>query len=162
MSQIKIEDGLQLRSTVRSNPLGPFRPVILSTRFPGGEIQIGKDVGITGGTICADIAVIIGNRVSIGANTLIMDTDFHPVDINKRREHGNIGDAKPVHIEDDVFIGAHSMILKGVHIESGAVIGAGSVVTKSVPAGTIVAGNPARVIKQTAFNDNGLYRQVLD
>ena len=52
-----------------------------------------------------------------------------------------------ISIEDDVWIGANSVILPGVHIHHGAVIGAGSVVTKDIPANAIAVGNPARVIK---------------
>ena len=50
-------------------------------------------------------------------------------------------------IEDNVFIGARSIIMKGVHIGNGSVVGAGSVVTKDVPANVIVAGNPAKIVK---------------
>ena len=55
----------------------------------------------------------------------------------------------PVFIEDDVFIGARAMVLKGVRIGKGAVVGAGAVVTKDVPPNAIVAGNPARVVGTT-------------
>ena len=51
-------------------------------------------------------------------------------------------------IEDDVFIGLNSMILKGVTIGARSIVGAGSVVTKSVPCDSIVCGNPSRVIKR--------------
>lgn len=53
---------------------------------------------------------------------------------------------QPVIIEDDCFIGFHSIILMGVRIGKGSIIGAGSVVTKDVPPGMVVAGNPARII----------------
>ena len=91
--------------------------------------------------------ITIGKRVLIGAGACIWDTDFHPLDPILRQQHATRG-AKfaPITIEDEVFIGARSLILKGVSIGRGAVIGAGSVVTKNVDAGEIVAGNPARII----------------
>jgi len=54
---------------------------------------------------------------------------------------------KPVIIEDNVFIGAHSLILKGVIIGENSIIGAGSVVTKSIPANQIWGGNPSKFIR---------------
>ena len=54
----------------------------------------------------------------------------------------------PIFIEDDVWIGAHSIILKGVTIGARSIIGAGSVVTKSIPADCVAAGNPCKVIRK--------------
>jgi len=79
----------------------------------------------------------------IGAESLIIDSDFHGLPIDKRHEAGI---SKPIVIGDNVFIGTRVIILKGVTVGNDAVIGAGSVVTKDITAGTISAGNPARVI----------------
>jgi acetyltransferase-like isoleucine patch superfamily enzyme len=76
-----------------------------------------------------------------------MDTDFHPLDPERRRNDPLDGATRPVVIEDDVFIGMNSLILKGVRLGKGCVIGAGSVVTHDVPAGAVAAGNPARIIR---------------
>jgi len=146
-STITIGRGFALRSFASSNPLGPFRPAILSTRSAGAIIHIGNEVGITGGTICAAQRIEIGNRVLIGANSLIVDTDFHPLYPEHRQRAPRDGSVAPVIIEDDVFIGMNSLILKGVHIGHGSVIGAGSVVTRDVPPGVVCAGNPARVVR---------------
>lgn len=146
-SIISIGGDVILRSTSSSNPLAPFHPVFLSTRKKGAIVQIGDQVGITGGTICADTSIIIGDRVWIGANCIIVDTDFHPLDPTKRLRAPLEGDSIPVRIEDDVFIGMRSIVLKGVKVGRGSVIGAGSVVTQDVPAGVVVAGNPARAVK---------------
>ncbi len=144
---LRIGARLELRSTARSNPLGPHRPVILSVRRPGAALIIGDDFGMTGGSIVAEERITIGNRVAVGANTIIADTDFHPLDPAERRLAPLNGATAPIVIEDDVFIGMQCLILKGVTLGRGCVIGAGSVVTRDVPAGMIAAGNPARVIR---------------
>jgi len=101
---------------------------------------------MTGGTLCAAERIEIGDHVTIGANVTVVDSDFHPIDPVRRLTHPNDGQTSPVFIENNVFIGMNSLILKGVKIGEGSVIGAGSVVTKDVPPGVIAAGNPARVI----------------
>ncbi len=146
-STLAIGARLELRSTYRSNPLGPNRPVILSTRRPGAALIIGDDFGMTGGSIVAEERITIGNRVTVGANTIIADTDFHPLDALARQHLPLDGATAPITIEDDVFIGMQSLILKGVTIGAGSIIGAGSVVTRSIPARVIAAGNPAQVIR---------------
>ncbi len=146
-STLTIGARLNLRSSVRSNPLGPAHPVILSTRRPGAMLVIGDDFGMTGGSIVCEERVTIGHRVTVGANTTIVDTDFHPLDPLIRQQNPTDGATKPVVIEGDVFIGMNTLVLKGVTIGRGSVIGAGSVVTRDVPAGVIAAGNPARVIR---------------
>ena len=145
-SQMRFGPYLQLRSSARSNPLGANRPVILATWRAEAVLEIGERFGMTGGTICTADRVIIGHRVTVGANTTIMDTDFHPLDPVQRSQHPEAASTAPVTIEDDVFIGLQCLILKGVTLGQGCVVGAGSVVTRDVPAGAIVAGNPAKVI----------------
>jgi len=147
LSSIKFGPGLNLRSTVRSNPLGPNHPVILSTLRAEACLEIGESFAMTGGTLCAAEMITIGNRVALGANAIIVDTDFHPLDPARRLMRPNDGETAPVIIEDEVFIGMNSLILKGVTIGQGSVIGAGSVVTHDVPKHVIVAGNPARIIR---------------
>jgi acetyltransferase-like isoleucine patch superfamily enzyme len=88
------------------------------------------------------------DRVQVGANSTIVDTDFHPLTPAGRARDFLAGAHAPIVIEDDVFIGMQSLILKGVTIGRGSVVGAGSVVTRDVPAGVVVAGNPATVVKE--------------
>lgn len=147
-SQIVFGDHLQLRSTLASNPLGPNHSVILCTWQAGARLVIGSYFGMTGGTICCAESITIGNHVTVGANTTIADTDFHPLDPIERRLHPAAAKTAPIVIEDEVFIGMNCLILKGVTIGKGSVIGAGSVVTKSIPFGVVAAGNPARVIRK--------------
>lgn len=139
-------DGLQLRSTVHSNPLGPNHPVILCSWQAGAVLQVGRNFAMTGGSLVAAEKILIGDNVNVGANTIIMDTDFHPLDAEARRLDSAPAKTAPVSIEDNVFIGMNCLILKGVTLGKGSVIGAGSVVTKDVPSNAIVAGNPARLI----------------
>ena len=149
-SQIHLGDRLILRSWVSTNPVAPNHPVFLSTRTNHAKIIIGDDFGITGGSIIAAKCVEIGNRVIIGGNCLITDTDFHPLESRKRMSKDASITAVPVFIDDDVFIGTNSILLKGVNIGKGSVIGAGSVVTGDIPANVIAAGNPAVVISSLA------------
>ena len=76
---------------------------------------------------------------------LILDSDFHHLDPLKR--HAPDAPAKSVTIANNVWIGSRAIILKGVTIGDDAVVGAGAVITKNVPPKTLVAGNPARIIR---------------
>jgi len=126
---------------------GVSHPTILATLEPHSSIVVGDGTGISGASIVARRGVAIGRRVLIGAGADIWDTDFHPLDPEQRRVHATRDAAcAPVCIEDEVFVGARTLILKGVTVGSQAVIGAGAVVTKDVRAGAIVFGNPARVV----------------
>lgn len=146
-SVVRAGDGLVLRSWPRSNPLAPTHPVVLSTRSRDAEIVLGDDCGLTGAVIVAETGVTVGDRVLIGGNAQIVDTDFHPLHAEVRQQDMNAGTTRRIRIGDDVFIGMNSIILKGVNVGTGSVVGAGSVVSQDVPPKTIVAGNPARVVR---------------
>lgn len=87
--------------------------------------------------------VLLSENVRVSWDVQIMDTDFHWLRDNSGRVRPH---TRPVIIEHDVLVGARSMVLKGVLIGHGAVVGAGSVVRRSVPAGTVVSGNPAEEV----------------
>lgn len=124
-----------------------------------GAIEIGDHTCIYERTSIGSVQSIrIGNCVIISNQVHIFDNNNHPISPRKRHEmclSGFEGEpwrwehaaSAPIVIEDDVWIGENATILKGVIIGKGAVIACCSVVTKDVPPYTIVAGNPARVVK---------------
>lgn len=149
-SRIRIGDRVVLCSDSRFTALGVNHPVVLCTLRPDAEIIIGNDCGISGGSICAAIRVELGNECLLGANVTISDTDFHAIKPAGRRFNNNPQDigAAPVIIEGNVFIGTGAVVLKGVHVGRNSVIGAGAVVTRDVPLDVVVAGNPAKILKE--------------
>lgn len=109
----------------------------------GGRIEIGNQVFLNYGvSISAHKLVKIGDRCQIGNYSLLMDNDYHQVG-----ETTVLGDSQPIILEDDVWLGARVIVLKGVTIGQGAVIGAGSVVTHNIPARSVAVGVPAKVVK---------------
>lgn len=146
--QLKIGAGFKCNNKVTSNSVGLIQPTVINISSEGSCLKIGDNVGISGSTICCSCQVTIGNDVLIGSGCLITDTDAHPLDWIDRKEcRGDKTQCAPIHIGNNVFIGARSIILKGVTIGERSVIGAGSVVTQDVPQDVIVAGNPAKVVK---------------
>ncbi len=118
-------------------------------RDPILEIGSGSYIGyqtsiVTGRGVHIGRQVLISNRVTIAAD------DSHPLDLIRRMRNlpPEPDTVKEIWIEDQAWIGEYAAILKGVRVGQGAVVGAHAVVTKDVPAFTIVAGNPARVVKQ--------------
>lgn len=95
--------------------------------------------------------IIDNNEVRIGDHTMIgpavqIYTAAHPLEAEPRAQGWEV--ARPVLVEDHVWIGGGAILLPGVRIGRAAVVGAGAVVTRDVPANTVVAGNPARVIRE--------------
>lgn len=114
----------------------------------GASLTIGNDVGVSSTRMWIHDSIKIGNHVKIGGCVLMTDTDAYPIDFMARRSSHEGTKSAPIVIEDDVWIGAHCIILKGVTIGARSIIGAGSVVIKSIPADCVAAGNPCRVIKK--------------
>lgn len=129
-----------------------------------GEISIGDYCSLSENSrIVSGKRITIGNRVMIAHNVNILDNNSHPIDAKERhkdfKEHYTVGmqkhklKASEIIIEDDVWIGFNSTILKGVKIGRGAIIGAGSFVTKDIEPWTINTGHPAKCIKKVNETD---------
>lgn len=144
-SAIKIGRHFSAVSKMDNNSFGIIQRVMIRTVGHGARIEIGDNVGVSGCTISASESIRIGNNVLIGSGAIIADSDAHPIDPDERRMGGG-GKSAPIVIEDDVFIGARAIILKGVTIGRGSVIGAGAVIAKSIPPYSIAVGNPARIV----------------
>jgi acetyltransferase-like isoleucine patch superfamily enzyme len=109
-----------------------------------GRIEIGDYVLISPGTrISASDEITIGNSVMMANSVYITDCDWHSIYDRTERDDRVL----PVHIGDNVWLGDHSVILKGVTIGENSVVAANAVVTRDVPANVVVAGNPARQVK---------------
>jgi len=145
-ARITIGDNFYLSSGNGVNPIASNLQADVYVE-PGAALTIGNNVGMSSTRLWIHESARIGNNVKIGGCVLITDTDAHPMDYVARRSSNEGTKSAPVVIEDDVWIGAHCIILKGVTIGARSVIGAGSLVTKSIPADCVAAGNPCRVIK---------------
>ncbi len=145
--QCSIGQGIKFRSTTKSNFVGIYKPCSLFVAR-NATLRIGNNSGFSGISIFCSSSISIGDYVNCGGNVSIWDTDFHPLDYEKRRIH-DLAEIRsgPVKIGNDVFIGANSIILKGVTIGNKSIVGAGSVVTKNIPEGEIWSGNPAKYIR---------------
>ena len=134
-----------IKQIVKSIGLNPFIEQPFMCDY-GYNIEIGDNFYSNHNLIILDPAkVIIGNNVFIGPNVSIY-TAYHPLDKDLRNE--GYEQAKKIIIKDNVWIGGSVIILPDVTIGENSVIGAGSVVTKDVPPNTVVAGNPAKIIKK--------------
>jgi len=146
-AEVKLGNNIQFRSDTKYNFVGVNKPVSIAVS-KNASLDIGENCGFSGTSIYASKCIKIGKYCNFGGNTFLWDTDFHPIH-NLARRSSTIGaEAENIEIEDDVFIGANSIILKGVSIGARSVIGAGAVVTKDVPKEEIWAGNPAKFIKK--------------
>lgn len=145
-----IGHNFSMNNNYNGNIIGRQQPCIFSVS-KGAELFIGDNVGISSTAIICTKKIIIGNNVRIGGNTCIYDTDFHSLYVDERTAVPEITinvKRESVEIEDNVFIGAHTTILKGVKIGRNSIIGACSVVAKSIPPDEIWAGNPAKFISK--------------
>lgn len=154
-SKIVLGEKFKMHNILKGNPIGRTQPCVF---FVGknASIVIGDNVGISSTAIVAYQSIQIDDNVKIGGGVCIYDTDFHSIDAKKRANNVTDGlhtKCAPVHIKNNVFIGAHSTILKGVCIGENSIIGACSVVTKNIPANEIWAGNPAKFIRSIDYID---------
>lgn len=144
----------------------------LGTMFdvgPRGRVRLGNYALVHGARIICDSEVLIGDYALISWNVVLMDSYRVPFDVAARREELKLVptrqprlasaavEAAPIRIEPTVWIGFDACILPGVTIGEGSVVGAKSVVIRDVPPFTIVAGNPARVIRDISPEEKASY-----
>ncbi len=132
--------------TVISSKFAPTTPY---THSPDAVIRFGDHVLIDRTRLGCQKYIEVGYGAGL-AETWIMDTDFHQVEVSDTLRYNTNGVAKPVIIGSNVWLCARSIILKGVKIGENSVVGAGAVVCDNVPPNVVVFGNPARVIWRIA------------
>jgi acetyltransferase-like isoleucine patch superfamily enzyme len=127
---------------------------------PGGSIRIGEFAMLNGARLICESQIEIGAYAAISWNVVLMDSYRVPLDPSQRRmlieQAGHpahaltdpAAPARPIRLQDNVWLGFDVCVLPGVTIGEGSVVGARSVVCNDVPPYTVVAGNPARIIRQ--------------
>lgn len=155
-SKIYLQDGASSKQIVLDDEVWLYGRIILQSN---GLCKLGKYVKIGNSTTIQCVnKVDIGDYTIVADNVVITDNNNHPISPSYRREWAvkysesslslwKHSVSKPTIIEQNVWIGANSRICKGVRIGEGSIVAAGSIVTKDVPPFSIVAGNPARVVK---------------
>ncbi len=120
---------------------------VLITFRPDSLITVGNGTRLNGAGIQAYTKVSIGPRCILGS-TVIFDSDFHPLDPKKRHDpHAPVACA-PIQVKGNVWLAGQSAVLKGVTIGENSVVAYRAVVVANVPPNVVVAGNPARIVKQ--------------
>ncbi|WP_282597692.1 acyltransferase [Bacillus sp. REN3] len=148
-SFLELGENVTLNSSNRGYHLNLYSPTKLLADKEGAKIIIGDNTRIHGTCIHAYNQIKIGSNCLIAANCNIFDGNGHDISFeNVSNRIHTIGTSNPINIEDNVWIGAGSLILPGVNIGNGSIVAAGSVVTKNVAPYSIVGGNPAKLIKQ--------------
>lgn len=156
----RIRGGRGARLTVGAGAMVMAR---LSFERPEARIRIGRDSFVGLSHLVAATSVEIGDDVLVSWGVTIVDHDSHSLRASERardvpdwragRKDWSRVPTAPVRIGDRAWIGFNATVLKGVTIGEGAVVGAGSIVTRDVPAWSVCAGNPARVIRELGPDD---------
>lgn len=146
-SVISLGHDVTIVSYSMDTALGINHAFKMETLQPDAIIRIGDHVGISGGTLCAVTHIELGSRSILGANVTIVDSDFHPMFTGWRLRRSDNVQSAPVVLEENVFVGTGTYVLKGVRIGRNSVIAAGSVVMRDVPANAVAGGNPAKVLR---------------
>jgi carbonic anhydrase/acetyltransferase-like protein (isoleucine patch superfamily) len=126
---------------------GAGRRTRLVVHAPDAVIRVGPNVRINGGELHAARSIEIGANCIIG-QAFITDTDGHSVRQDRRTNRAAPVTVAPVVLEHDVWIARDAAILPGVRVGAGSVVAYGAVVVDDVPPNVLVAGNPARVVRQ--------------
>lgn len=134
--------------------VGDYQTWVLGMKiYDDPELIVGNHTTINYRTLISVAqSVRIGNHVTLAGELKIFDNNSHSVDYKRRLKKLPVEllptDVAPVVIEDHVWVGTQTIIMKGVTIGRGSVIASGSVVTKSIPPNCIAGGNPAKVLKE--------------
>lgn len=152
--KISIGDNFIMTSGEHINPISANLQGAFFTDSPNARIEIGNNVGMSSTRMWIHDRLTIGDNVKIGGGVLLIDTDCHPMDYSVRRTSNEGTCSATIVIEDDVWIGAQSIVLKGVTIGARSIIGAGSVVTKDIPADCVAGGNPCKVIRMIKIKED--------
>jgi len=134
---IILGDGVNAWAREEANVLLTFRPEAV--------IRIGNNVRLNGAGLQAASGITVGDDCILGSCTIV-DTDHHAVEVERRRP-GMLAATSPIVIGRNVWVAGAAAVLKGVAIGDDSVVGYGAVVSSDVPAGVVVAGNPARVVR---------------
>lgn len=114
----------------------------------GATIEMGETPGINYGVeIYASKSIKMGDNAMIGDLATLYDTDFHRIEEGAEVRQG------PIVLGDNVWIGRAAIVLPGVTIGDHSIVAAGAVVTKDVPARVVVAGNPAKIVREITASD---------
>ena len=150
-SEVFLDDNVRLNSSSFRCTSGTiYAPCKLVTICSSAKILIGKDTGINGTSIVArSKKIIIGERVSIAPNVVIMDSPFHKTwpPLERNNYPGKELDTD-IYIGDDVWIATGCIILPGSSIGKGSVVAARSLINKKFPKNCLIAGTPAKIIKE--------------
>lgn len=152
-SFVKIGNNVSIvSSSQRAGACSLYSHVKLRTFMKSAKIVINDNVGINGTSISVrSKKVEIGEGTMIAPNVVIVDSDFHsPWPPETRLTSPGYENDKDVIIGKNVWIGMNAIILKGVHLGDNSIIGAGSVVTNDFPPNSVIAGNPAKLIRKLA------------
>lgn len=156
-TRLYLLEGAKKENVIISNHVELFGTIKVSKN---GKLHMGEwSILGTNSIIDCVNSITIGMDTAISNDVIITDNNAHPINPEYRRKmrhtpHGSIDRARsrsvsaPIIIGENVLVGEHSRICKGVTIGDNAIIAASSVVTKNVPANSIAAGNPAKIVKE--------------
>jgi acetyltransferase-like isoleucine patch superfamily enzyme len=136
----------RIRIGANANAWTRAEPNFLTTLNAAAVIDIGDNVRLNGCDVQAAASVTVGDDCILGS-CIIVDTDYHSVEVDRRQPGAKV-ESRPVVIGRNVWIAGRATILKGITIGDDSVVGFGALVTADVPAGVVVAGNPARVMRR--------------
>jgi acetyltransferase-like isoleucine patch superfamily enzyme len=132
-------------ATIIGEPYSPVKIGVWGREGGKGRIKIGDYVLISPGSrIAAGDEIIIGDSVMMANGVHITDSDWHGIYDRTQRSD----EVTPIHIGDNVWLGDHCVVLKGVTIGENSIVAANAVVARDIPANVVVAGNPAKVVKE--------------